>query len=151
MQSQADVDSSQDPSWHKCNVKCPSLRLCGMWGDELCQWVTWFGSAQCKFMMLAYVKKVAEHNNNQSPMWQVFPRLVVVGNLTAITIDVWWQYDYCTLFWKMCPCLFLERCSNLYVHPFKATMAMSNIHNTQSFQRISLDALQVWPAFFITS
>ena len=58
-----------------------------------------------------------------------------VGNLTTImaTIDVWWQYDSCTLLWVTCPCQFLERCSSLYIHPFEATIAMSNVHNTHDF------------------
>ena len=69
-------------------------------------------------------------------MWHVFSHLVMVGNLTTITatIDhVWWQYDYYTLFRVTCPCPFLQRCFSLYVHPFKATMNMSNVHNTQAY------------------
>lgn len=62
----------------------------------------------------------------------VFSYLVVVGNLTTTTtaIGVWWNYDYCTLFWVNCPCPSLEWSSSLiYVYMFKATLAMSNTHN----------------------
>ena len=71
---------------------------------------------------------------NCSPMWPFFSHPMVLGNLITITttIDVWCHYDCCTFIWVTCACPFLERCSNLYVHMFEATMAMTNVHYTQA-------------------
>lgn len=82
----------------------------------------------------------------------VFPRLVVVSNLTTImaVFDARWQNESCTLFWATCPCPFLEWSSMLYVHPIEATMAMSSIQNMSIYSDYWW-MLQRWlPSFFTT-
>ena len=83
----------------------------------------------------------------------IFSHAMVVGNLITImaTIDVWWHYDYWTLFWVTCVCPFLDKCSCLYVYMFEATMAVSNDITTHKIMAILLDAFQVWLLSFITN
>lgn len=130
MQSKAESDPHGIWVGIKFNVNCPPLRICGTRGGEQCQRGARFGNACIKFS-LPHRWKLALHKISTKSSMAVFSHHAAVGNLTTITtaVNVWWQYEYCTLFWMTCLCSSLTRSSSLYIHPFEAIMAMSNVHN----------------------